>query len=436
MTIKIKNDLEKLPTGPGVYFFKNKTGDFLYIGKATNLRSRVRSYFNGREVNRPVEFAIPKIAKVDWEKTDSVLEAVILEANLIRKHLPPYNVFLKDDKSFAYAVVTKDEFSQIVILRRTDFENLEDPIKGCAVNCGKLRILNKKYKDIKISRVFGPYFSKLQLETALKIIRKIIPYHSLRQKTEKGCLDFQIGTCPGPFVGAISKEDYRKNIKNIILILEGKKKNLIKSLEKEMKEYSKNHEFEKAADARNQIFALKHIRDVALISKENGIGIFGKTKPHPIRVEAYDVSDISGQHSVGSMVVFKDNEPNKAEYRKFKIKTVLEADDVGMMREILMRRFNNSWPRPNLILLDGGQGHLNMAQKVLKIFDLNIPVIAVAKGPARKNLELRYDANLRINANPRIANILNNQKLIRYIISEAHRFAISYHKKVRRRNFI
>jgi excinuclease ABC subunit C len=405
----LSKTIKNLPSSSGVYIFKDSVGKILYIGKATSLKSRVRSYFNGGNDDRPIGAGISQIEDIEIRKTDSVLEALILEANLIKKFQPKYNVDLKDDKSFAYFIVTKEEFPRIIILRETD--------------------LDKNKSDIKFS--YGPYTSKKQMEIALKIIRRIFPFHSLKQKTEKGCLDFQIGTCPGPYAKAISRPDYLKNIINIRMILEGKKKSLIGKLKKEMKKLSKQHEFERAGELRNQIFALEHIRDVALISKDKEKES-EKIRPE-LRIEAYDISNISGKDAVGSMVVFKNREPEKSQYRKFKIKTIQGADDVGMMREVLLRRFNNNWPKPDFIFLDGGVGHLNMGNHVLKTLGLDIPVVAIAKGPTRKKLDVRFK---NFDLRKETKGIIYDQNLLKQIMDEAHRFAITYHKKVRKRNFI
>jgi excinuclease ABC subunit C len=424
-----KDNIKKISSNPGVYVFKDKSGKILYIGKATNLKNRVSSYFrtdanlrmnSNLRTARPIEFVIDQISRVETIETESVLEALILESNLIKKHQPKYNVDLKDDKSFSYAVITKENFPRVLILRKTELNGNKNITKY----------------------LFGPYISKKQLEMALKIIRKIFPYHSNKEQTEKGCLDFQIGLCSGPYAGAISKADYLRNIRNIRMILEGKKKNLVKKLEKEMKNCAKKHEFERAGEIRNRIFALNHIRDIALISKD--IEREAWSMEHNLRIEAYDISNISGQHAVGSMVVFKNGEPEKSQYRKFKIKTIQGANDVGMMREVLKRRFNNDWPastrgdssstrgwpRPGLILLDGGMGHLNMASNLLKSYKLNIPIVSVAKGPDRKNLDLRFKEE-----NKLVRKIIGNRNLIKQAMDEAHRFAISYHKKVRGKNF-
>jgi len=434
----IKQQLNKLPQAPGVYIFRGRAEKIIYIGKATSLRDRVRSYFSGKpQTNRPIETMIHEVVKIGHQKTDSVLEALILEANLIKKYLPKYNVKEKDDKSFSYFGITKEDFPRVLILRETELDSvIASRAKQSRSTTSGLprrprrtpRNDNEGYK-----KIFGPYTSKRQMEVALKIIRKIFPFHSVAQKTEKGCLDFQMGRCPGPYAGAISKKDYNKNIRGIQMILEGKKKSLMQKLKKEMAEYAKQQKFEKAAEIRNKIFALQHIQDVALISKNDDVETQNLTSLHnAIRIEAYDISSIGGQQAVGSMVVFENDKPNKKEYRKFKIKTVEGANDVAMMREVLLRRFNNPWTQPDLIILDGGKGHLNMAQKLLHDLGFVIPLVAVAKGPTRKKMDL-YVGNYALSKE--INNILSNENALKRIMDEAHRFAIGYHRKVRRREF-
>ena len=406
----MRQKIAKISQNPGVYIFRSKSGKIIYIGKATNLRNRVRSYFSGKSgTERLIETMIHEVADIRTMQTDSVLEALILESGLIKKYLPRYNAMGKDDKSFSYFVITKEQFPRVVILRQTELAE------------------NKKITR----RTFGPYASKKQMEIALKIIRKIFPFHSLTQKTEKGCLDFQLGRCPGPYAGAISQEDYQKNICGIRMILEGKKKNLVKKLEREMKNFSNKHEYEKAGELRNKVFALKHIQDVALISSD--MKSETQSVGQELRIEAYDISNISGQFAVGSMIVFFGNEPDKSQYRKFKIKTIQGADDVGMMREVLLRRFKNDWPQPDLIFLDGGKGHLSMSENLLKELGMKIPIIAVAKGPNRKNLSLQFSMTQFPNEGKKI---LSNKNLVKRIMDEAHRFAIGYHKKLRRKELL
>lgn len=453
----MKSDAANLPRKPGVYFFIDEKGGIIYIGKATNLKNRVLSYFHASySANRPIEMMMHKVADIKTQETDSVLEALILESNLIKKYQPKYNIDLKDDKSFSYFAITGEKFPRILILRATDID-----------------LENLKTNNYKLKAIFGPYTSKKQILIALKIIRKIFPFHSNKQETEKGCLDYQIGLCPGPYEGSISRADYLKNIRGIGMILTGKKKSLIKKLQKEMKGFAKNHEFEKAAELRNKIFALQHINDVALINKDF-VEKSSVIKHQPLRIEAYDISNISGTSAVGSMVVFTNEKPDKSQYRKFKIKTFSGSDDVGMMKEILLRRFkhsdphlsrfhrdilsleergrqgkNFSWPMPDLILLDGGLGHLNMAEKLLhqelgfnacpvkfteggaKQFN-GVKIVAVAKGPTRKKLEIRISRSEKTEEG--IREILNDRNLIKQIMDEAHRFAITFHRKLRRRN--
>jgi len=491
--LNVREKIKKFPQTSGVYFFLSANKNILYIGKATNLRIRVQSYFStrnascsdvdGREAgvtgrSEWIGLMVSQVSDIDFEQTDSVLEALILESNLIKKHQPKYNTLEKDDKSFSYFVVTKEEYPRILIMRATDLShkisNFQFPISNkfsiIKSSKPKTKIQNFKF-EIQNSRVYGPYTSKKQMEVALKIIRRIFPFHSGKQKTEKGCLDFQIGMCPGPYAGSISKIDYKKNIRGIEMILQGKKKSLLGKIEKEMELFSQKQEFEKAAVLRNKIFALKHIRDVALIGKDDcdflnpEFEIDSKFKIQNskfLRIEAYDISNISGQHAVGSMVVFRNGEPEKSQYRKFKIKTVEGSNDVAMMREVLSRRFRNDWPastreddhsstrgwaKPDLIFLDGGLGHLNMAKDLFGTLGLNIPIISVAKGKDRKKLDIKiafihntkyiiHDTSNVKSRNKKLEmdEILRNNLLIKAIMDEAHRFAITFHRKIRRKN--
>jgi excinuclease ABC subunit C len=441
MSTKIVKKLKSLPTSPGVYIFYGasaqggfRKAQILYVGKATSLKDRVGSYFQGRRgYTRPIEMFIDQIADIEVRKTETVLEAYILEQELIKKWQPKFNVDGKDDKSFVYVFVTKEEFPRFIIVRKRELDAHLTPT---------LSLVRRG------SKMYGPYISKKNIEIALKILRKIFPYHSKAQKTEKGCLDFQIGLCPGPYAGAISKEDYAKNIRGIRMILEGKKKSLITKMKKEMSAYSEQQEFEKAGRVRNAIFALQHIRDVALISESRDgalprLGDNGQREDEQdaavlrlyrngakFRIEGYDISNISGKSSVGSMVVF-DNangemQSNKSQYRKFKIKTVDGANDTASMAEVIGRRFGNNWTKPDLIILDGGQGHLTAVRRVLKNFHLEIPLLAVAKGPTRKKLD-RYA----FGSVPEITD-----EIIERIRDEAHRFAITYHKKLRKKSFM
>jgi len=424
--------LKKIPETPGVYIMKDARGKILYIGKAGNLRRRVSSYFQKAYDSR-VEKLVSQIKKIDYRKTDTAIEALILESQLIKKYEPPFNVKEKDDKSFLYVEITKEKFPRVLLVRSKDFYG---------------------EKGLTLSWVegFGPFTSASSIREALRIIRRIFPYsvHPVPQseKSEfhpnldvpfgmafgyghsdafvdwdcnlKPCFDYQIGLCPGTCIGAITRKDYLKNIKNIKLFLQGRKKRILTNLQKEMKNAGKNLEFEKAEKIRRQIFALQHIQDVALITDENfqsPISNFQKF----YRIEGYDVSNISGTSAVGSMAVFTNGKPDKNEYRKFKIRTITQSDDVGMLKEILERRFRHTeWPMPDLILVDGGRGQINVCRSVLEKFGFKIPVIGIAKGPKHKKNEI-------IGKIPRGI----SEKTLIKIRDEAHRFAISYHRKLR-----
>lgn len=412
---KLAEKAKTLPSQPGVYLFRNGSGTVIYVGKATSLKERVSSYFqSGRGYSRLIEQFIDEVSDLETRPTDTVLEAYLLEQELIKKLQPKYNAMGKDGKSFVHVAVTKEEFPRFLVLRKTDLDSGEP---------------NVKMRGIGYAKAYGPYASKRQIEIALKILRKIFPYHSRAERSEKGCLDRQIGLCPGPYDGSISRQEYLRNIRSIRLILEGKKTRLIAELEREMEAFAGKEDFERAADRRNKLFALRHIQDIALISKKDGM-IASGGEGRRLRIEAYDISDISGRQTVGSMVVFGGElgrlESDKGQYRKFRIRSVEGANDVAAMEEVLRRRFRNAWQRPDLLVLDGGRGHLNMARRALRSLRLDIPLLAVAKGPTRKKLD-RYA----FGSVPAI-----DDAELETIREEAHRFAIGYHRSVRRRELL
>ena len=301
-------------------------------------------------------------------------------------------------------------------------------------------------KDAPRGKRYGPFTASSQTREALRIIRRIFPFstHSnfreqtvgtppppplLRGEGEGGvirgkrpCFDYQIGLCPGTCIGAISRSEYQKNIRHIILFLEGKKARVIKNLERGMKTASRALDFEKAERLKRQLFALQHIQDIALINDSTHYSLL---TTNSFRIEGYDISNISGDSAVGSMVVFVNGKPDKNEYRKFRIKTVAGANDVAMLTEVLMRRFQNAWRLPRLILVDGGLPQARAAARTVKLFRHRIPVIGLAKGPERKRNDI-------IGAIPKETDL---RTLIR-VRDEAHRFAVSYHKKLRGAKFL
>jgi excinuclease ABC subunit C len=401
-------DLAKfnLPDSPGVYFFLSPKGEILYVGKASSLKDRVKSYFmkdilvtRGPKISKMLEDAV----KVDFKVTDSVLEALIMEANEIKKHQPPANSRDKDDKSYNFVVITKEDFPKLVFVRGRELSQMNDV---------KKRFL----------KIFGPFPHGGELREALKIVRRIFPYRDEKCKITdklKPCFNAQIGLCPGPCAGRISKAEYKKIIRNISLFFEGKKSTLAKTLEGEMKKLAKEEKFEEAERVKRQLFALDHIQDIALIKRD----IEKVSDKECFRIEAYDIAHLSGANVVGVMTVVEDGEVNKSQYRKFKIRAD-KNDDTKNLKEVLERRLNHpEWPMPKLIAIDGGIGQLNATKTVLKQRNLDISVVSVVKDERHKAREILG---------------LKDKTLERAIIlanSEAHRFAIGYHRKLRSKGF-
>ena len=394
-----RKSYKKLPDTPGVYLMKDADGKILYVGKAGNLRRRVSSYFE-RPHDVRIETLVSRIAMIDFEETGSALEALMREAELIKKLAPPFNVREKDDKSFLYIEITKEKFARVMLVRGKNGTNA--------------------------AKLFGPFVSASSAREAMKILRRIFPWNThppeMIGKYKRPCFDYEVGQCPGTCIGAVTQIEYKKNIARLKLFLEGKKLRLIAALQKDMATAGKKLEFEKAVKLRHQIFALQHIQDTALIHDSEVASDDTIVAPH-FRIEGYDISNISGTSAVGSMVVFEDGEPNRNEYRKFKIKTVVGPNDFAMLAEVMERRFNNDWPMPNLILIDGGLAQVNAAYKVMRQRGLKIPMIGMVKGAERKRTDV-------IGAIPKGV----TKVTLIHVRDEAHRFAISYHKALRKIN--
>jgi excinuclease ABC subunit C len=400
----IKKLIAKLPDTPGVYVFKCGQ-KILYIGKATSLRDRVRSYFNPDIVHTRSPMVSKMLAQfdtIDHVQTDSVLEALVLEAHLIKKYQPEANIQEKDDRSFNFVVLTKEDFPQLLVVR------------------GRELLKNHFSKNLpyKIAYSFGPFPSGGQLREALKIIRKMFPYRDEKCKALSGkpCFNRQIGLCPGTCTGEISKEEYAKQIENIILFFEGNKKRLIKNLEKQMREYAKEKAFEKAEQTKRTLFTLSHIQDVSLIKEEK---VFSGTQS--FRIESYDIAHLSGTNVVGVMTVIEDGEIKKSDYRKFNIKDDPGINDTKALSEILSRRLGHiEWQMPDLIVVDGGVAQKRVMEKVLRENKIQIPVVSVVKDEYHRPREILGDKKWLVHEREVI---LSN--------AEAHRFAIDFHKQKR-----
>jgi len=397
---KLIEKIRKFPDTPGVYVMRGKGREILYIGKATSLHHRVLSYFQRPQEAR-IELMLGQVQTIEIQRTDSVVEALLLENNLIKKHDPKYNIKLKDGKTYLGILVTKEDWPRVLPAR-----------------------LNKTTPD---GDFYGPFPSSRDVGDALQIIRKLFPFRvSCLPESGKACFEYHLGMCPGVCFGKVTKEEYKETVRQIKLFLSGKKKDAIRLLEQEMREKAKNQEFEKAARMRDQIFALKHIQDVAMIRDEDLDGL----KPIPARVEAYDISNIGGEFGVGSMVVFTDGIIDKSEYRKFKIKTVQGADDVASLSEVLRRRFTHEeWAKPEIILVDGGKPQVNGAREVLQELKINIPVVGIAKGPKRDKNEIIISENPSTSA----GQVEIDKKMLVHLRDEAHRFAIEYYRTLHRK---
>lgn len=403
----------KLPDSPGVYFFLGspkrggggkKRKEILYIGKATSLRDRVRSYFSSDLSETRGQKLVEMLAaatSVSFEETESALEALVLESNLIKKYQPYYNTREKDDRSFNYVVVTKEDFPRVLVVRGKDLATNWDPDEV-------------KYQ-------FGPYTAGGELKAALKIVRKIIPFRDKCQVgAGKPCFNAQIGLCPGVCDSRISKTVYGKLIRNLKLFFEGKKSQLTKSLESQMKKLVKAEKFEQAAVIRDQLFALSHINDVAMLKRAETRVSSG------FRIEAYDIAHISGTSTTGAMVVMEGGELAKHEYKRFKLKgtTAKKNNDVANLEEILRRRFKHTeWARPDLIVIDGGRAQLNRAERVLASLGESIPLVSVVKDEKHKPRDIMGDSSV----------VKDYRGEILQVNAEAHRFSLAYHKKLRDR---
>ena len=410
-----------IPKTAGVYFFK-KGRTVLYVGKATSLRDRIKSYF-GNDVltTRGLKILnmVIEAEHIEWQEADSVLEALILESHLIKRYQPLYNTREKDDKSFNYVLITHETYPRVLLVRgKTLAEHEVDP---------------KRFPLPKQKYLFGPFPKGGDLKEALRIIRKIIPYRSdcipkesseHTNSTDKQCFNAQLGLCPGVCMGLVSQKEYARTVNHLKLLFEGKKKKLLEELKKDMNRAANEERFEKAGKIKKQLTGLTHINDIALMRKrDEGVFLAGKQGGRVFRIEAYDVAHLGGTARVGVMVVIGDGVPIKSDYRKFKLAPNV-IDDIAGLKELLRRRFNHvEWPYPDIVVVDGGVAQKNAGEAILKACNLSIPVIAVTKDEHHKPRELKGLKRLR---DERTADILLAN-------TEAHRFAITFHRARRRR---
>ena len=403
-----KQNTEKLPKTNGVYCFK-KSADFLYIGKAINIKERVKNHLQS-PVFKDAVF-LPQTDKIGYIKTNSEIEALLLEAQMIKKFLPKYNTVWRDGKSHLYVFITKEKFSRVFIGHLSPkISNFQFPI----------------------SKKIGPFVDSKALKQTLRLLRRVFPYRTCRAMPKKPCLYKELNLCGAPCLPEFrNKEKYNKNIKNLFFILQGKKPQVLGSLKKEMQAASQKQDFEKAREIRDKIFALQKVFANARILQGTECLANGKALGalHSLqRIEGYDVSNIQGKMATGGLVVFENGLPDKSQYRKFKIKLKDTPDDTAMLKEVLRRRFaHKEWQAPNIVLIDGGKGQLSTA---LKEISKNIKVMSLAKRNNELFIEGKKEPILLKNLPQETAN------LILRIRDEAHRFALSYHKKLRSKKLI
>ena len=434
-----KNKLDNLPKTSGVYLFyakNNKTP--IYIGKAISIKNRVKNHFQGKnwwEKTLLRQACLPARqgfgGQVGYFETNSEIEALILEANLIKKYQPKYNVMWRDDKNYFYVAIESNEQGIPYVYITHQFKNSKRTLRGAS------------NKNLKI-RYIGPFTEGAALKKTLRFLRRAFPYYSVKKHSKIKCTYCHLDLCPGPEPDAI---EYKKNIKKLTLILKGKRSAVLKSLRREMKQLAKDKEFEKAGKIRDRIRALEQVMLHTHVIEKSKIET--KSKPDAIlakivgienkiqRIECYDVSNIQGKQATGSMIVFVNGLPDKNQYRKFQIKMKNEPNDIAMLKETISRRLQHSeWPYPEIMLIDGGKGQLNAALEIknqsaswrTKI--KNLKIISIAKGKQELFIEGK-DNPIPLKNLPR--EIYN---LILQLDAEAHRFAITYHKKLRKKNLM
>lgn len=432
MTDSLKKKLAELPNNPGVYFHKNKAGEIIYIGKAAVLRNRVRQYFQAsRHIDPKTEALVAEICDVDWIEVESEIEALFLEAEMVRRYMPQYNIMLRDDKSNLYVrIPMKEAYPSVTLVRQ--------PVDDGA-------------------NYYGPFLSGTSVKRALKYLRKIFPYSVHLTLPPRACLQYHLGICPGPETGELDSKAYKLALKKLTMYLKGERTLLIKQLEKEMKQAAKQKSFEAAAQLRNQLFALKSLNKQIIFSDRENMDL---SKDHalndlteligldkiPRRIEGYDISHMSGTDTVASMVVFTNGVADKRAYRKFKMR-LPGNDDFAHMNEVITRRMSEKnvkqWGLPDLLLIDGGKGQLSSAAKVLKEKNIELPIIGLAKqfeeivikqdwpktSLNQKKLKELHGTVMPSNdfALVYLPDTSHIVKLLQRIRDESHRFAVSYH---------
>jgi excinuclease ABC subunit C len=423
--------LKDLPASPGVYFHKDKTGEIIYIGKAAVLRNRVKQYFRStRDMDVKTRALVAEIADTDWVETESEIDALFLEAEMVKRYMPRYNILLRDDRSLIFVRIdTKSQWPCVSFTRNPADDGAE---------------------------YFGPYYNGFAVKKAMRYLRRVFPYYTKPPKTgTRPDLDAHLGLSP---VG-MSNNEYKSNLRKLISYINGNRKKITPQLEKDMKSAARSQDYETAASIRNKLRNLRELqrrimfgdKEFLDISKDEALSdltdLLGLAKI-PTRIEGYDISHMSGTEVVASMVVFKNGVSDRGQYRKFKTR-VEQNNDFFNMSETLTRRFSSknlkNWRKPGLVLIDGGKGQLDAAiQARDKSGQSDIPFIGLAKRDEQivvKDIKINRQKVLAIGGTLEITKdftLINLSKstaiikLLQRIRDESHRFSVSYHTSLKR----
>ncbi len=381
--MELKDKSKKFPDFPGIYYWYDKQGEILYVGRATSLKRRIAQYFQKKLLDPRIEEMVATAKDIKFKQTDTILDSIVLEANEIKKYWPKYNIVQKDDKSFIYIVIPKTDYPHPMLVRAREL---------------------KKF-PAKQAHIFGPYQAVHLAKTALRIIRRIFPWSTCKPGQAKPCFEHQLGLCAGICVDKIDKKQYQQNIKHIVWFLSGKKKQLLKRLAKE---------------SPAQAEAMQHIQDVALITREDiNIGSVN-------RIEGYDISHLTGKEPYGAMVVFSGGMPDKAEYRLFKIKTAPRHDDLRALEEVISRRLkHDEWPKPDIMMIDGGRPQVDFISSLFKSQNINIPIVGISKYGGDKLIFSKGSSKSFIDLAKNLKDVLLQAR------EEAHRFGLSASRRKR-----
>lgn len=458
MNAQLEAKLKTLPRSAGVYFHKSKNGEIIYVGKAAVLKNRVKQYFQSkRDMDIKTLALVEEIYDTDWVETESELDALFLESEMVKRYMPRYNILLRDDKSQMYIRIDTKSTWPTVSFTRNPLDDTAD--------------------------YYGPYYNGFAIKKALRYLRKVFPYYTKPPKEgARPDLDSHIGLSPRP---GISSEEYKTSLKQLTRYFEGGRKSIIRDIEKQMQQAAKMHDFENAARYRNKLNDLKALQQRIMfgdkefmdISKDKALILLRDLlllEKNPVRIEGFDISHMSGTNVVASQVVFINGVSSRSDYRKYKTK-LEQNDDYANMYETIFRRLSakniKAWGTPNLLLIDGGKGQLEAAIKAIEAQSLNIPVISIAKREEeliihanRSNIDVGYIESIRkepksdvfversndfyvVNLHPDQRNASSHSKnlqgstfskysdltkLFQRIRDESHRFAVSYHTVLKR----